>query len=580
MNKLPLSAPTPLAQTNHKITALCLSAFVIYLLPMILLGQNAIVPVHDSLDADLAWYKVLATSGAIFDKSAIITPIMNGIPRPFFTSSWNVNIWLYYFFAPFTAYLLNYLLVHIIAFIGAYLLLKKHFVRDEAQYGICIGVAFCFAILPFYTIFGLSVAGQPLLLYAFLNLLLDRPKASDYLLITFFPFYSSFFFVGAFAIMVLGLVAAVVSLQKKQWHLPFWLGLGLLLINYLIVEWNLLEATFIRQTFVSNRTDWIHFSHVYSDSFRQAVGATVSNFVNGQYHTASLQRWILLLVVPLTAVASFLQKKRPTLLFTLLTFALAFAILRGFEHWPPFIALKDLWPKLHLINIRFYWLQPTVWTLIFAVGLTTLAASPQLFGLRTSTLVAALLLFQALFVLSANVEVMEPLKRFVGLDDPRQFTFAGFYSEPLFQDIKAFIGQPQENYRVVSLGIYPAVAQYNGFYTLDSYQNNYPLAYKQQFRQAIERELAKSPALTEYIDGWGNRLYLFSAELGTGAEMTKDKHEVVKHWELNTAVLKQMGARYIFSAVEIQNYAENGLIYRQTFERTDSPWRIYLYEIP
>ncbi|MDQ0218917.1 hypothetical protein J2S21_002011 [Peribacillus cavernae] len=41
-----------------------------------------------------------------------------------------------------------------------------------------------------------------------------------------------------------------------------------------------------------------------------------------------------------------------------------------------------------------------------------------------------------------------------------------FYAEKLFQNIKEHIAQPQEDYRVVSIGIHPAIAQYNGFYTI------------------------------------------------------------------------------------------------------------------
>ena len=40
-----------------------------------------------------------------------------------------------------------------------------------------------------------------------------------------------------------------------------------------------------------------------------------------------------------------------------------------------------------------------------------------------------------------------------------------FYAEELFTEIKEHIGRPVEEYRVASVGLHPAIAQYNGFYT-------------------------------------------------------------------------------------------------------------------
>ena len=44
-----------------------------------------------------------------------------------------------------------------------------------------------------------------------------------------------------------------------------------------------------------------------------------------------------------------------------------------------------------------------------------------------------------------------------------------FFAEDIFSQINMAIGEPQENYRVISVGIYPAAAAYNGFYCLDGY---------------------------------------------------------------------------------------------------------------
>jgi hypothetical protein len=141
---------------------------------------------------------------------------------------------------------------------------------------------------------------------------------------------------------------------------------------------------------------------------------------------------------------------------------------------------------------------------------------------------------------------------------------------------------------VVSIGIHPGIAQYNGFYTLDVYSNIYPLEYKHKFRRIIEKELEKSEDVRRVFDDNAKRCYLLSAELHNDKRRgltfargitKKQGHLKIKKLELNTAALKEMGGEYIFSAVEILNYAETGLSFEKAFETSASPWKIYLYKV-
>jgi len=158
-------------------------------------------------------------------------------------------------------------------------------------------------------------------------------------------------------------------------------------------------------------------------------------------------------------------------------------------------------------------------------------------------------------------------------------SFKQFYAEKQFQEIKAYIGKPAEDYRVASIGIHPAIAQYNGFYTLDTYNNIYPLSYKLEFRKIIERELEKDKTIRDYFDHWGGRCYIFTAELGKHYMFSKRSERVIKDLDLNTEQFKKMGGEYILSAVPILNAEENGLALEKVFEDDDSWWRIYLYRV-
>ena len=55
---------------------------ILYVSPLFILGENAHIRIHDNLDSNIAWYKVLKNSGQLFgDIYAVIPQIINGLPR-------------------------------------------------------------------------------------------------------------------------------------------------------------------------------------------------------------------------------------------------------------------------------------------------------------------------------------------------------------------------------------------------------------------------------------------------------------------------------------------------------------------
>jgi hypothetical protein len=188
---------------------------------------------------------------------------------------------------------------------------------------------------------------------------------------------------------------------------------------------------------------------------------------------------------------------------------------------------------------------------------------------------------QLLLILYSNSEFRNNITNLSPWKNENLITFRSFYSEKLFDGIENYIGYPKKDFRVVSIGMHPSIAQYNGFYTLDSYQNNYPLSYKTEFRKIIKEELDKSKRLKDYFDNWGSRSYIFSAELRESCYLVckKDSNVAITNISLNTDKLREMGARYIFSAVPILNAAQLNLKREKVFENSTSSWQIYLYKI-
>ncbi|MCD6579346.1 hypothetical protein J7L48_07700, partial [bacterium] len=158
----------------------------------------------------------------------------------------------------------------------------------------------------------------------------------------------------------------------------------------------------------------------------------------------------------------------------------------------------------------------------------------------------------------------------------KNINFKEFYDTDLFNKIEQYINKPQRDYRVLTIGLHPAILQHNGFFTLGGYQSVYPLSYKHEFRKIIENELNKNEHWKGYFDNWGNRCYAFVGEFKK-IEYTKYENKKIKHLELNTRQLKKMKCEYVISSVEIENYKDNDLSFMRSFE--GKVWRIFLYSV-
>ena len=579
-----------------------LIVFFIYLIPRIILGEDSFVTIHDNLDSEITWRTVLIDSDQVFKTGTFIEQIMNGIPRDFMVSGYNFVLWLYILFNPFVAYVINEILIHIIAFIGMYFLLRIHIFRNKKYNIIIFGISLCFSLLPFYSIYGLSIAGQPLLFYAFCNILRYKNKIVSYLIIIIFPFYSYLVLVGVFIIISLIAVFLYDVLKNKKVNKYFILGLLLLIFFYLLVEYNIVKSMIIEDNLISHRIDRniAYFSGISTKAFGfgTVLYRTFLNLIDSHHHRASLHRpifilWFITLIILLINTArGKIQKDKIVILIFIVFLILFLSFCSVFFYWKGFNVLKENISFLKTFDLRrIDWLLPFLWYILFAFLLSYYVKFKS-----GKIIVTVFIIGQLFYIFGTNERMFNELVInhkiiFNKLTNKKNeiITYKEFFSEKLFYEINDFIGRPQNEYRVVSLGIHPSIAQYNGFYTLDSYQNNYLLDYKDKFRKVIEKELGKSQAGKRWFDEWGNRCYFFSSELkprlseispwSVFFENIKEKENKIHNLEINSQALKELGGKYIFSTYEILNTRENDLELLNIFEREDSPWRIYLYKV-
>jgi hypothetical protein len=558
-------------------------------------GENSPVMIHDCLDSNIPTFSVFAKSEAFFAGSdAEFKPFLGGIPRNCMFSETNLCLLPYRHMSAFGAFVLSEFLVRVAAICGMALLLKRHLLPSASNTVIC-GAALCFGMLPFFPGVGLSIAGQPLLLYAILNLRNHDFSVRNWLIVALFPFVSSLAMIGLFLVPLLGVFVVYERLFRRKATAPLLGALLLLTCGYVAADYRLVLQTLFADNIVSHREE---FAFQHQLTLVNALKASIVHFVSGQYHATSLHNPIIMAVCVLAAVAWELKMRRgkaktpSTSDFggengtrEALSLALAclccgiIAIFCGLYDSTLGGRLIDaagggLLRTLQLQRIE--WLLPVCWGLAFAFALALIARKTR----AGAALAVVLIVSQSALAVRENYDVNCRQIRLGGRESQLRLTFAGFFSTPLFAEIKDYIARPQCDYRVVSLGLYPSIPLYSGFQTVDGYSQNYPLAYKHRFRKLIAGELEIDKDTAKYFDGWGSRCYLYSHELGRRFLYVKD-HAVrrIGHLAIDTAALRELGADYILSAVEIGNADKLNLRLEKAFERDDSPWKICLYSI-
>lgn len=578
----------------------------IYFSPYLLYGENVHVRVTDELDFLVSNLKMVAESGHFLKKNTVVGQMMNGLPfESLYYNKLNITVWLFLIFEPFTAYVMNNILVHIIAFLGMYLLLSKHVLSDKYAGNelIIVGSSLCFALLPFYSIFGLSVAGQPLLYYAFLNIRNSVGRFKDYIFIALYSLCSLFVFSGLYILPFLFILLIFDFCRKGKVNKSFALVILFFITINALINYSLISPILFPSDIISHRVEMRRFTKLVFDV---AINRGLDMFFyNGPFHTQSLHFFILRLIVPIALFAGLLRKAHTRLpvIIGLIIIAFLFSLWYGIWSWEGMLPLKDSINILHYFDAsRFHFLLPVLWFVVMGIALSVIIE------IRYGRwLVVTLILLQLCYSFANDLEFSTRIDSLIGKDlnnkilrkvksrvmvdrhPAPQLTYQKFFSEELFTEIEKYINRPKKGYRIASIGLHPSITHYNGFFTLDGYSYNYPLAYKHQFRKVIAKELQKMPKVKrDYFDEWGGRCYIFADELYSKlpwyrfAMITKnysDKNKImIENLEVDTKAFKKMGGVYIFSAVKILNSDENRLKFLKAFENKESPWRIYIYE--
>ena len=567
--------------------AVCMMA-----VPYLILGMDAVVKFHDQLDSDLLAYILQAK----YFGAKMLPEFMGGVVKTAVTPPAPFSVLFFFGGNYFAALILMQMIGSITGYVGIYLLAKT--VSENRLAAAVAGVLF--AYLPFSPVYGLSHFGIPLLFFFFLKMKDGKCLKSGWLYAVFFALNSSLVLVGfillafiPFGILYLWHKGGKVISRNIVSLLLAWGGM---LLAYLLTNLNLIgQVLGLSSLPVSHKTDYIYqaepFFRILFEGFMFGRDHSLS------YHTyiVAAEAFILCLCFIKGLSSIFKRSKRQQNLFrwmiylTMTNFILAFIAALWNGH--PGIWLRTRMDILGSFQLtRVLWITPAIWYLILALLLSFVLESrleiensrQRAVSIFSISVVCLAIIFTAISILMAGY--LKPnVQKLLNPGYPA-ISYSDYYALGVLSQVEEFIraetGLNQADYRVVSLGINPAAALYNGFYCLDGYSNNYPLTHKHEFRKMIAAELDKNAGNKIYFDYWGNRCYILSAE-NDGVWPIRKGTFVYEDLSIDTDVLKSMGGKYLISAAYIENAAKTGLRLArpEPFETADSYTRLYLYEI-
>ena len=300
------SWPTSRPRVNGILATVCLGVLGFFLYVTYRHGEDSYVRIHDNLDLMISWYKVLKDSRTFWAPlDATVPQIFNGLPRNSMVSSLIIFPSFFMFLDTLHAYILTEVIARLTGYVGMLLLLRKH-VLGEEQNPISHFVALVFSLVPLTHSFYLTIMGQPLLLYAFLNLRQRRNSIHSWLILGLFPFCSSLV-VGGFAI-VIGMAGFVIWdwIHKRKLNFHLMWAVALVTLCYAIVEYRLVYQSFFDSGYVSHRTAWAPRGTPYHDILPEML----MYFARGRQKIETLQLPVVVAVPLCVAWRMILLQRR------------------------------------------------------------------------------------------------------------------------------------------------------------------------------------------------------------------------------------------------------------------------------
>lgn len=550
---------------------LTIGIFLIYALPYLFFKQDSIISPWDNLDSYFVWYKVLSKYGWFLPLDFKIPEFLCGTSRNTFHSELIFQVAIFNVLTPLKAYITIDLLGRIVGFCGMFLLLKDFLLKDYKDNGLLLcGLSLCFAFIPnMLTLTFLTILGQPLWLWAFLNIRKGNYKYYNWLVLTLIPFCVNFELVTPFFLFTIGCIWLYDLITKKKLNPIFLFSIFYCGIISLITIYRFIYITYFDKTFVSHRLDWklsiiqtgAHYSFINSllEGIRRHI------LENGELCANPENKFLLLPTFIFAFICGCFKKVKRYLvpmlgLFFLMT--IISMIYGVFFYHGPFQVLLDNVEILRQFQFsRFYFFMPALWVMLFALSIALIKDTFTKFGKYIAFI---LVITQIIHLFCINTYFSNTIKKYLLHKPIGNLTYKEYLAEDRYRYIKNFIGEPQDKYRIAIIGeLSYNVAAYNGFHSINGYFNLFSLEHKRKLNQLNKVLIENSPTYKIFLVYWGHQQFIYW-----------DEHV------FDTNIMRELGVRYLFSDRPIQQKNPSDLYFLKVFPpQNQNGQTIYLYRL-
>jgi hypothetical protein len=534
---------------ENKLTWILLSVFLftIYFLPYFVKGENCYIEQFDNLD-QISYIGIFdgKFQGSFFPNESMEEFYMPDI-EPIFRVSLVTVPKIFWQFGFLPGYIINEIIYRILAFMGFFLLLRNYILKKiPIIFSALLSISFIY--LPFWSQGGLSVAGIPLLIYAFTNLYFSKKIFISYLIVIVYPFYSGFFLSGVFILFCL-LIIIIHFIKKRQAVKHLIISLITLTILYVLINYPFFLINFIYKI-PTNRVG----IKLAGKGFETVLINFINFFFTSHLHSKSNHQYIILPTVLLFLIIKNKNYELSKYFKIICSFIIFTAIIYSLYNYKP---INDFYTKLGFgFNYsRFYLLNVGLWYLLWAICLLNLYKR-----IKNKKIAQTFILI--LIISQIGINYFHSSWR-IWNSKP---TFKEVVSKELFFEINEHLIKTERNYnknkiRIGCIGFHPSIANFNGYKTIGGYIPVYPLKFKKDFYKIIKDEIKQNEKLYQYFLKWGQQIYLFDDKIS----MRLNNQYIIKKYfktikcDLNIEELKKYDVKYIFSTARILNSNEIGL---------------------
>jgi len=543
------------------------------------LGSDSVVRLHDTLDSYYAIFGPLSIGDLFAAPGTNFDLLLGGtVGRDALGSEFHLGYVLAAGLPLMWSLAVSELLVRLMAFFSMRMLLGRIGLGSHTL--IVYGVSTLFSVLPFYLpAFG-AVAASPFLLAMLIDVW-DRSGVSrrvrwamlGFPLVANAAYVLPFIFVLALASLGLGLWRGLGRVRPLVTALA-WLGLGVVIIDWRIF-WSLLSAS------KSHRVEMFS-PKIGGSALWNGLGPDLLREVQHIWLGRSVLMGVVVACGVLVVVAGreVLGSRQRRFLAASMGAVIVTTTIARVWPWFEVRVVKEIsadWARFQLGRVRF--LEPALLYVILALALVAIGASldrPRAGAATTRTSPASRRAFSVLVLVVLVIQGAYIINQQDFRRNPSSLTPREYYAQGSMTEIKAALADTPDP-RVVSIGLHPAVAVYNGIPSADGYWNQYPLDYKTAFRTLIAPALDANPADATYFDAWGSRAYVFQPELGRPSCCARPRGGEIELL-IDPVALETLGISHLISSVTFSNANSLGLglVLETRSEAELGP--LYLYE--